>query len=417
MNNRIDKERIHLMSPSAAVCAAAEIVPAVDEAALRAAIETVLRAHAILSCRVAMDVDGEARFVPNGAPVVSLEPFDGDAQARIASQQSIPFAIQSGELARFFFHSEADRTRLVCAVHHVACDGGSLVRLLRALLLALNGRAVAESPVRLLAPNDLPAHPGLNPFLRLMIKRTNHRWQKSGRTFTADDFAAMQRAYAQMHPVRVQVRRLSPEALSALERLAHAHGVTINSLLTTAFAAAARPGEKLGVAVDVRPEGFEGLGNFATAVGLPAKYDARASFLSNAKALHATLRGKLERPRERFFLYEFMRALAPTLVDSIYFCRWGETHNSVSEAAASLCGYTDSPSGLSLSNLKRMEMPDDLPVRYESLYFVPPYIPNVRAVVGMSTFQNTLTLALSAPNPFPEALLDTALAHLKTAME
>lgn len=112
-----------------------------------------------------------------------------------------------------------------------------------------------------------------------------------------------------------------------------------------------------------------------------------------------------------------MRALAPTLVDSIYFCRWGETHNPVSEAAASLCGYTDSPSSLSLSNLKRLEMPDDLSVCYESLYFVPPYIPNVRAVVGMSTFQNTLTLALSAPDPFPEALLDTALAHLKTAME
>lgn len=70
MNNRIDKERIHLMSPCATVCAAAEIAPVVEESVLRAAIEKVLRAHAILCCRVILDADGEARFAPNGAPGV-----------------------------------------------------------------------------------------------------------------------------------------------------------------------------------------------------------------------------------------------------------------------------------------------------------------------------------------------------------
>jgi len=417
MSNRIDKERIHLMSPCATVCAALEIAPAAEEHALRAAIEKVLRAHALLCCRVELDADGEARFVPNGAPVVSLAPFDGDALALIAAQQNRPFAIQRGELARFFFHSEGGRTRLVCAVHHVACDGGSLVRLLRALLLALNGEDVPARPVRLLSPDDLPAHPGLNPLLRLMMKRTNRRWRQTGRAFTADDFAAMQRAYAETHPVRVQLRTLSPDAVSALEHLAHAHNITINSLLTAAFAAAARPGEKLGVAVDVRPRGIDGPGNFATAIGLPAEYDPRTSFLSNAEKIHAAIRGRLESPRERFFLYEFMRALAPTLVDSIYFCRWGGARNPVSEAAAKMCGYTDSPSGLSLSNLKRLDMPDGAPYHCETLYFVPPYIPNVRAVVGISTFRNTLTLTLSAPEPFPETLLEIAAKTLESAIE
>lgn len=179
MNNRIDKERIHLMSPCATVCAAAEIAPVVEESVLRAAIEKVLRTHAILCCRVILDADGEARFAPNGAPVVSLAPFGGDARALIAAQQNRPFAIQRGELARFFFHSEDGRTRLVCAVHHVTCDGGSLVRLLRALLLALDGETVPAQPVHLLSPDDLPAHPDLNPLLRLKMKRTNRRWQKT----------------------------------------------------------------------------------------------------------------------------------------------------------------------------------------------------------------------------------------------
>jgi len=37
MNNRIDKERIHLMSPCATVCAALEIVPAAAETVPRRA--------------------------------------------------------------------------------------------------------------------------------------------------------------------------------------------------------------------------------------------------------------------------------------------------------------------------------------------------------------------------------------------
>lgn len=59
MNNRIDKERIHLMSPCATVCAAAEIAPVVEESVLRAAIEKVLRAHAILCCCVILDADAK----------------------------------------------------------------------------------------------------------------------------------------------------------------------------------------------------------------------------------------------------------------------------------------------------------------------------------------------------------------------
>ena len=80
-----------------------------------------------------------------------------------------------------------------------------------------------------------------------------------------------------------------------------------------------------------------------------------------------------------------------------------------------MCGYTDSPGGLSLSNLKRLDMPDGAPFRCETLYFVPPYIPNVRAVVGISTFRNTLTLTLSAPEPFPETMLETAVQTLEAA--
>ncbi len=35
-------------------------------------------------------------------------------------------------------------------------------------------------------------------------------------------------------------------------------------------------------------------------------------------------------------------------------------------------------------------------IRCTGVYFVPPYIPNVRAVVGMSSFEGVMTFTLSA---------------------
>lgn len=82
-----------------------------------------------------------------------------------------------------------------------------------------------------------------------------------------------------------------------------------------------------------------------------------------------------------------------------------------------MCGYTAAPAGVSLTNLKTLRLPD-LPegrYRYGELYFVPPYIPNVRAVVGVSTYNDAMTLTLRTAGDPDARLLDAALTLLLQA--
>lgn len=402
MKSRIEKERIYLMSPCANVCGVAAFAGEIGEDALCAAIEQAVRKNRILCCRVALEADGAAFFEERGeAPHIALEAFGGETERLVLAQDAVPFALAEGELVRFFYWHADERTELVAVAHHVACDGGSMAVLLRDILLALNGQALEEKPLRLLRRDDLPAHPRMNFFLRAMMRRTNANWRRSGRAFTLDERQAMQRAYAAAHPGALAVRRIGAEALETVKRAAHAQGVTVNSALAAACAATMRADEKIGVAVDIRPEKICGMGNFATGVSVAAAYDAQKTFAQNAVQMHAAIRSRLESPREKYFLYEFMGALAPTLIDAIYFTRYAGYRNAVAEAACKMCGYTDRPDGLSLSNLKTIEMPDDpcWPHRMLGVYFIPPYVPNVRGVLGVSSFGGEMTLTLRAQEP------------------
>lgn len=397
MKSCIEKERIHLMSPCANVCGVAVFSGEIGEDALHAAIEQAVHKNRILCCRVALEPEGSAFFEEcTGAPAVELKAFAGETERLVLAQDAIPFRLETGESVRFYYRHAAEGTELVAVAHHVVCDGGSMMILLRDILLALNGRQIETKPVRLLRREDLPTHPGLNVFLRAMMRRTNERWRKSGRAFTFAQQAEMQRAYADAHSDALAVRRIGKEQLETLKRAAQTRDVTVNSVLAAACASILPAGEKIGVAVDIRPEEIKGMGNFATGVSAMATYDARRTLVENAGKMHAAIHGALDRPREKYFLYEFMGALAPTLIDAIYFTRYAGYRDTVAEAACKMCGYTDNPKGLSLSNLKTIEMPDDpyWEHRMRSVYFIPPYVPNVRGVLGVSSYGGEMTLTL-----------------------
>ena len=109
-----------------------------------------------------------------------------------------------------------------------------------------------------------------------------------------------------------------------------------------------------------------------------------------------------------------MNALSPTLIDALAFRQDG-FRNSVSDGVCRMCGYVDSPTGVSLTNLTRISLPDqsNWAFRCEALRFVPPYMPNAAAVLGCCTFGDTMTLALRAPSEEGLKLLESALERLE----
>lgn len=412
MNHLIQKERIHLMSPCANVAAVAVLPGTVPETALQTALDLAVERNRILCARVEVSPDGTACFTESGAPLPALSSYTGGASQLIVRQEAVPFRLDQGETLRFFCQHRPGSTELIAIAHHLVCDGGSLIRFLGDFLAALNGQPLPERPIRLLTPADLPRHPGLNPLMCGMMNRTNRRWARTGRSFFLADARVLPRT-----PAALTLRKLSGPELDRLKSQAHAWNITLNSLLSAAPTAVMEPGEGLGIAVDVRPREIDGMGNFATGISVKAACDPRRSLEENARRLHGAIQKKLRSPRDKFFLYEFMSAMAPTLIDAIWFTRSGSFQNPLSEAVCRMCGYTAAPAGVSLTNLKTLRLPD-LPegrYRYGELYFVPPYIPNVRAVMGISTYDDAMILTLRTAGDPDARLLDAALTLLLQA--
>ena len=415
MNHPIQKERIYLCAPGACVSASMVFDHVLSEEQLCAAILEAARRHEILSCQLRMEPDGGAFLEEtHRAPAVSLTPFQGETERLIREQERRPFHREDGEWARFFYRTSGGRTELTAVVHHLICDGFSIVRLMSDIVRALNGRPVAQQPVRLLTPELLPKHPGLNPLLNALLRQQNRRWQRKGRVFLPDDIRAMQQRHGEKEAALLRFHTISGDSLSAILDLAHETGVTVGSLLAAALGSALKPGESVGVAINLRPEGIDGMGNFATGVSVKNRYDSGRSFRQNSAAFHRLLLQKQRDPGEKVFLDEFLNSLSPTLIDALAFRQDG-FRNSVSDGVCRMCGYVDSPTGVSLTNLTRISLPDqsNWAFRCEAFRFVPPYMPNAAAVLGCCTFGDTMTLALRAPSEEGLKLLESALERLE----
>ncbi len=401
MEFTIQKERIHLFSPSVHVWAIATIDGEVQESALQAAVHAAACSHPILCSRVELRSDGTASFVlQDSAPQIDVKPYDIGLTDAIKREEKRPFQIEKGEMVRFLYASRTGKTELLAMMHHLAGDGHSLIILMADILRSLNGGPLALRPMQLLSRDDLPPHPGLNPIMHWMMKSVNARWRRCGKVFSTAEYDAMRRAYADEYESGLLLREIEGDQLSALQRTASDNGLTLGSLLTTAFAASMKDSPSIGIAVDIRPPDFAGMGNYATGISIQAAYDAQLPFLQNARDIHDLIYRKLAKPRDRFFLYEFMNALSPTMIDSIYFTRFGGYANKLSKSVCKMCGYVPEPQGTSISNLGqiKIESEEDWRYRYEALFFLPPYVPNVRRVIGLSTYNGRLTLSLRTPD-------------------
>ena len=73
-----------------------------------------------------------------------------------------------------------------------------------------------------------------------------------------------------------------------------------------AFAAVLQRGEGIGIAVNVRPEDKVSMGNYATGISVKAAYDDTKTLVENAAVFHDRIYRKLNHPREKYFLHEFM---------------------------------------------------------------------------------------------------------------
>jgi len=328
------------------------------------AIGKAFARHEILGCRIIQSNDGTAYYspLPDAVPRIQirkLDDIDTDWIKLIHEQERVPFDWENGELIRFFVLQGENVTQLVIVAHHLAGDGMSVLYLVKDIMTALGnpGIGMEKLQVRNLRDDDIPKKAGLNPLLKLMISMTNVRWRKIKRVFKYSNYRGMFTSFWDKKDTEILKGCISGDELNALIDKCKQNNVTVNSAITTAFIKASGERSDVGLAASIRPQGFEGMANFATGISIQYTYDDSRSFWENVSYVHELIYRKLENPSKKYFILNFMASLDPTLVDAAYLSAEGCLDNNLARKAADMFGYTGNPKSISITNLTRTDIP------------------------------------------------------------
>lgn len=392
---RIQKEHTHIFSPSIHIAVLGTIAGKVSDQVLGEAVTKAVTSHEILSCKITLDEQGQAYYERIEQPLVRIESFTGDWVTVVQEQETMAFDWANGELIRFFVKRQQDSFQLLIVAHHLAGDGLAVFYLLDDVVQALNGHDLIEQPLQLYDPTPILAKSKLSLGMRFMLRGLNRKWQKTGQSFTYADYQEMFQRYWQNRKTEILCEELDEAQLSALKQRAKQQGITLNSLLTAAFAQAAQAPSDIGLAASIRPPTYRGMGNYATGISIRYRYTDAKDFERNAQAIHKLIYAKLENPKKKFFLLHFMNEVAPTLIDAAYFSAYGGYTNKTAQTVRNLFGYGGKPKSISITNLTTLDL-NQQEGKYSltAVQFVPPLVPNARRIIGICTYRERMSITL-----------------------
>jgi hypothetical protein len=402
MKNKILTERIHYYAPAINIVIAAEIGgnPGIEE--MKAAIRKALDRHEIFRSRVVLKEDGEGYYdvLPEGIARIELrESYEPeDWKQVIYEQERIAFDFVHGELIRFFLLRKAEGMQLVIIAHHLAGDGLAITYLLRDIMAALGDpeHVFEHLPIRLCTEEDFPKGTALKLHIRMLVKLGNRRWRQQKKVFSYEEYLQMFQSYWKNRRTAVVDRMITSEVLDHIREACHRHNITMNTAIATAFLLAIKNEKESAYAVSVRPEGYEGMGNFASGISMEYTPVLTQSFWENAGAIQTELYKKLNNRKKRYFVLEFMSRIEPTIMDAIYFHVYGGYRNKLAESYSGMFRYNGNPRGIGITNLTKLTIPKTYGIySIDSLRFVAPIVSNARRIIGVATLGDCMAVTMN----------------------
>lgn len=416
-NNEIRKERTHLFSPNINIAISFCIRENLCIDTLKSAIDKAVQNNEIFSCRLGFKKNGQVFYEHSGRCIYTFQVLEGDWMDVVMEQASIPFDLPGGELIRFFALPDKNGTRLLIIAHHLAGDGLSIAYLAEDIMNALAAETLIYKPLLLPDRKLILKNCSLNPIMQLMVNLLNRRWRKTGNPFSYDEYLNMFRKYWSCHETIAYTSAIPPSLLLALRSQSKKYGITINSILITAFIKSANELSDVGIAASIRPEQFTGMGNYATGISIRYRYDTKKDFWKNAQAVHQLIYRKLNNPYKKFFLLKFMDSLEPGLIDSAYFSAYGGYQNKTSAIIQNMFGYNHNPKSISVTNLGKLPISAQYgDYHISDFIFLPPLVPNAKRLFGIVTLEDqmyiTIHLEKNASLPAEKVFFDKSVEYL-----
>lgn len=433
-------ERVLLMMPLNVVMVA-KIKGPVDAEQLASALDSLRKRHALLAVRVVMDENDIAWYVTEDVPEFPINAIPRQAEDQwleIAMDEcKASFPIETGPLVRFSLLHSPERSDLVVCAHHAICDGMSLTYLIRDILqqLADPDRGVEILPEPPAITRDtVPSPPPANFIIRGIIGLFNKLWSRRNIRFDSSDLKRLHRIFWEKNREAGLLAWASSIAeTKALVSRCRAEKVTVNTALWTAFLAAqhevqgaAEPYRaSAGLAVSTRdkltvPVG-EALGFYAASLTTRLEYDPRRTFWDSARIFHEKIKDSLA--KTNIFRSLSAELLAPTLLDSLYFSKYGLIKSKLSDKLVQKMNWQGINYGYAITNVGRLNIPTGYgQYRLEAVYGPFVYSDVNEKTIGVITVGDKVTFLMSYNKAIvnsrtAEEIRDTAMAYLTNAVK
>ena len=434
---KIVGERIMLMLPFNVVLVG-RVKGTIDPREVKKALERLRSRHPLLAVRVQIEDDGTGTFLGQGVPKIQVHvgspENEGSWLARVKEEFRTSFPIEIGPLVRCtLMHSESACDIILCG-HHTICDGISLGYLLRDLLSCL-----AEPTKELSGPvfpppidrSTVTMPPSISALQRFIIGMINKRWAARNIRFSGSDIRRMHEEFWKRNTdIQLLAWSLDIDGTADLIKRSRAEKVTVNSALWTAFLAAQydvqvdrkRYRQRSALAVNTRekllvPAG-ESFGFYASSLTVELPYSPRQPFWDNAREVHSRISKALA--KTNLFRMLSSEQIHPTLLDSLYFRKYGLLESTIPNALLRLMGWHQITYGYALTNVG----PFDIPTSYgrlelEAVYGPLFYSDVEEKMVGVITVGGRLSFFhASRKSVVNDAALlkDAAMRYLNTAV-
>lgn len=420
----MNAERATLMLPLHVVMAA-RIRGHIDVEGIRSTIEKLRSRHALLAVRIHVDEDDIAWYTSRDVPPLPLRTIERKTNFEwldvALEEYKTSFPMETGPLVRFALLQSDEVSELIICGHHAICDGISLTYLIRDILshLAEHSDSVESLPIPPAVDFEtVPNPPRKNLIANAVISLINRAWRKKNLRFDFDLMKKLHYCYWQENSdIRQFVWQLSEAETSELVRSCKEKGITVNSLLWAAFLVAQVrvQGSKesfrnrAGLAISTRdklkvPVG-ESFGFYASSHRVVLKKCQGKPFWDAAKAIHEQLRSSIDSADP----FKMLSAtwLCPTLIDSLYFNKYGFSPNRISNKLLKKMMWDKVSYGYAITNVGRVDIPTSYgDLQVEAVYGPLVYSDVNEKTVGVITVGNRATFWMS----YNEDVIDSGTA-------
>lgn len=387
MKNVISSERVDLFEPNIYIQFLVKITsdPTVDDL-LKAVKEAFLANESTMS-KIVLTEDGTAFYEKLSESGCSVTVTQKDWEVLIRENEKLAFQIDKGEMMRVFIITSDDEIRMLIMAHHLVGDGKSVAYFLEDVMRALSGEKIEYKPLHLINEDLLPKESNLPPFYKLYAHSFNRKWRRNRCTFNWEDYYHIHEVYWREKSSNIICKTFSVEDVDKLCTKAQKMGISVNSLLTTAFLRANPENGCIGMPVDARNDHNRSMANQATGISVDHYYSEKRSFEENAGIVHQKVHKKLDSPVFRYFILRFLPLFDPALLDSILFATYDLCDNKTSAKLAEVMGYKGGKTReLGITNLTRLDIPDTYgSYGIKNVLFVPPVVSYAKHIIGVVT--------------------------------